>query len=138
MERVRGKGLGWGHSRVLPNGLVACLVKFLIEISLEHTNFLSEFIPSHFIQGLKFGTYFAKILLKTYILPLLPSFHLTNSNWKRKLWINQSYNIWSKPKKSLNLMKKWGKYWKVFNDKYVYGNGWYYLTHIHLYFQNFI
>jgi len=100
--------------------------------------FWSEFIPSHFIQGLKFGTYFAKILLKTYILPLLPSFHLTNSNWKRKLWINQSYNIWSKPKKSLNLMKKWGKYWKVFNDKYMYDNGWYYLTPIHLHFQNFI
>jgi hypothetical protein len=30
--------------------------------------------------------------------------------------------------KLLNLVKEWGKYWIIFNDKYIFSDGWFYPT----------
>ncbi len=40
-------------------------------------------------------------------------------------------------KKQLNLVKEWGKYWKLFDDKYMFGDGWFNLTSLFFFLRNF-
>ncbi len=39
--------------------------------------------------------------------------------------------------KQLNLVKEWRKYWKLFNDKHMFGDGWFNLTSLSLFFEKF-
>ncbi len=54
----------------------------------------------------------------------------TSDTWKTFLASNACPMI----QKQLNLVKEWGKYWKLFDDKHMFGDGWFNLTSLSSFF----